>query len=111
MNSDTEIGIANVRSSWRETLSTVIRNSFDLNRKIVNCRDCPRLVNYRELVAKEKKPQFSSWNYWGRPLPGFGDLAAMILVIGLAPAPHGGNRTGRVFTGDRSGKFLVKALF
>jgi uracil-DNA glycosylase len=84
---------------------------LDLNRNVVGCRACPRLVRYRESVARVKKKQFMSWNYWGRPVPGFGDVAARILVIGLAPAPHGGNRTGRVFTGDRSADFLVKALF
>ena len=78
---------------------------------MVNCYDCPRLVSYRELVAKDKKPQFSSWDYWGRPVPGFGDVGARVLVIGLAPAPHGGNRTGRVFTGDKSAGFLMRALF
>jgi uracil-DNA glycosylase len=82
-----------------------------LNREVVECRVCPRLVNYRESVAKVKKKQFLSWNYWGRPVPGFGDIKAPILVIGLAPAAHGGNRTGRVFTGDRSADFLVKAFF
>jgi uracil-DNA glycosylase family 4 len=84
---------------------------LDLNEEIVECRVCRRLVEYRESVARAKKKQFLSWNYWGRPVPGFGDIAASILVIGLAPAPHGGNRTGRVFTGDRSADFLVKALF
>jgi uracil-DNA glycosylase family 4 len=84
---------------------------LDLNREVVECRACPRLVEYRESVARVKKKQFVSWNYWGRPVPGFGDIAASILVIGLAPAPHGGNRTGRVFTGDRSADFLVKAFF
>jgi uracil-DNA glycosylase family 4 len=84
---------------------------LDLNEEIVECRVCRRLVEYRESVARVKKKQFLGWNYWGRPVPGFGDNAASILVIGLAPAPHGGNRTGRVFTGDRSADFLVKALF
>src|SRR6059036_3738220 len=84
---------------------------LSLNKEVVECRVCPRLVNYRESVAKVKKKQFLKWNYWGRPVPGFGDIAASIFVIGLAPAPHGGNRTGRVFTGDRSADFLVKALF
>ena len=84
---------------------------LSLNREVVGCRMCPRLVNYRESVAKVKKKQFLSWNYWGRPVPGFGDIRAPILVVGLAPAPHGGNRTGRVFTGDRSADFLVKAFF
>src|SRR5260370_36981317 len=82
-----------------------------LNREVVECRVCPRLVNYRESVAKVKKKQFLNSNYWGKPVPGFGDIKASILVVGLAPAPHGGNRTGRVVTGDRSADFLVKAVF
>src|SRR5438445_9877475 len=84
---------------------------LDLNKEVVECRACPRLVEYRESVARGKKKQFLNWNYWGRPVPGFGDISATIIVIGLAPAPHGGNRTGRVFTGDRSADFLVTALF
>jgi uracil-DNA glycosylase family 4 len=83
---------------------------LDLNKEVVECRACPRLVEYRERIARVKKRRFLSWNYWGRPVPGFGDIAASIFVIGLAPAAHGGNRTGRVFTGDRSADFLVKAL-
>src|SRR6266702_5797203 len=82
-----------------------------LNKEVVECRVCPRLVNYRESVAKVKKKQFLNWNYWGKPVPGFGDIKASILVVGLAPAPHAGNRTGRVFTGDRSADFLMKAFF
>src|SRR3989442_5918818 len=92
--------------------SPVARQRFlDLNKEVVECRICPRLVKYRESVARVKKKQFLNWNYWGRPVPGFGDISATIVVIGLAPAPHGGNRTGRVFTGDRSADFLVRALF
>lgn len=82
-----------------------------LNGEVVECRACPRLVKYREHIGRVKKSQFSKWDYWARPVPGFGDVKAPILVVGLAPAPHGGNRTGRVFTGDRSAKFLVRALF
>src|SRR2546425_2309980 len=82
-----------------------------LNREVVECRVCPRLVNYRESVAKVKKKQFLNWNYWGKPVPGFGDIKASILVVGLAPAPHGGNRTGRGVTGDRSADFLGGAVF
>ena len=82
-----------------------------LNQEIVQCRDCARLVAYRETVAKTKKREFADWSYWGRPVPGFGDIAARTFIVGLAPAPHGGNRTGRVFTGDKSADFLVKALF
>jgi uracil-DNA glycosylase family 4 len=78
---------------------------------VVNCRRCPRLVEYREEVARRKRREFLDWEYWGRPIPGFGDPSASLLIVGLAPAAHGGNRTGRVFTGDRSGDFLYKALY
>ena len=78
--------------------------------EIADCRQCPRLVEWRERVAREKRASFRDWNYWGRPIPGFGDPAARVLILGLAPAAHGGNRTGRVFTGDRSGDFLFAAL-
>jgi uracil-DNA glycosylase len=81
-----------------------------LNEEIVNCRKCPRLVKYREKVAQEKRRAYREWEYWGRPLPGFGDARAELLILGLAPAAHGGNRTGRMFTGDRSGDFLYAAL-
>jgi uracil-DNA glycosylase family 4 len=81
-----------------------------LERRIVDCRRCPRLVDWREDVAREKRAAFAGETYWGRPIPGFGDPAARVLVLGLAPAAHGGNRTGRVFTGDRSGDFLFAAL-
>jgi uracil-DNA glycosylase family 4 len=77
---------------------------------VVSCRRCPRLVAWRELVAENKKAAFRDWDYWGRPLPGFGDPAATLLIVGLAPAAHGGNRTGRMFTGDRSGDFLYASL-
>jgi len=79
--------------------------------EIVHCRKCPRLVEYREKVAKEKRRAFREWTYWGRPVPGFGDPRAELFILGLAPAAHGGNRTGRVFTGDRSGDFLYAALY
>lgn len=82
-----------------------------LNQRIVRCRKCPRLVCYREKVAAEKRRAFMDWDYWGKPVPGFGDPRAKLLILGLAPAAHGGNRTGRVFTGDRSGDFLYKALY
>ena len=81
-----------------------------LNGEIVRCRKCPRLVAHREKVAKEKRRAFREWMYWGKPVPGFGDANARLLILGLAPAAHGGNRTGRMFTGDRSGDFLYKAL-
>ena len=79
--------------------------------EVSECRKCPRLVKYREKVAREKRRAFREWEYWGRGVPGFGDAHAKLLVLGLAPAAHGGNRTGRVFTGDRSGDFLYKALY
>ena len=82
-----------------------------LEREIVSCKQCPRLVAFREETARTKKKQFLDWNYWGRPVPGFGAQDALLLVVGLAPASHGGNRTGRVFTGDRSGDFLMRALY
>lgn len=81
-----------------------------LTAEIVGCRRCPRLVAWREQVAREKVRRFRDEDYWGRPLPGFGDPEARILLLGLAPAAHGGNRTGRVFTGDASGDFLWAAL-
>jgi uracil-DNA glycosylase len=81
-----------------------------IERNIVACRACPRLVEWRERVAREKVARFAHESYWGRPVPGFGDPAARVMIVGLAPAAHGGNRTGRVFTGDRSGDFLFAAL-
>jgi uracil-DNA glycosylase family 4 len=81
-----------------------------LNEAVVACRRCPRLVAWREQVAREKRAAFRGEEYWGRPMPGFGDPAARVLVLGLAPAAHGGNRTGRIFTGDRSGDFLFASL-
>src|SRR6266403_3250213 len=82
-----------------------------LEEEIVGCRKCPRLVEYREKVAEEKRRAFCEWTYWGKPVPGFGDPHAELFILGLAPAAHGGNRTGRVFTGDRSGDFLYAALY
>jgi len=82
-----------------------------LNQTIIRCRKCPRLVLYREKVAFEKRRAFLGCDYWGKPVPGFGAPRAKLLILGLAPAAHGGNRTGRVFTGDRSGDFLYKALY
>jgi len=82
-----------------------------LNEEIVRCRKCPRLVRYREKVAREKRRAFRDCHYWGKPVPGFGDSKAELLILGLAPAAHGGNRTGRVFTGDRSGDFFYQALY
>src|SRR2546429_7315231 len=81
-----------------------------LNQEIVSCRKCPRLVKYREKVAREKRRAYRDCEYWGKPVPGFGDGQAQLLILGLAPAAHGANRTGRMFTGDRSGDFLNAAL-
>jgi uracil-DNA glycosylase family 4 len=81
-----------------------------LEARLIRCRRCPRLVTHRERVAKERVARFRSWEYWGRPVPGFGDPAARVLIVGLAPAAHGGNRTGRIFTGDESGNWLFAGL-
>ena len=82
-----------------------------LNKKIVKCKKCPRLVSYTQMVAKNKIRRFSEEKYWGKPIPGFGDINARLLLVGLAPAAHGGNRTGRMFTGDSSGDWVAKVLY
>src|SRR3954467_12070667 len=81
-----------------------------LHRRVIDCDRCPRLREYCAAVAAQKRRAFIEWTYWGRPVPGFGDPNARLWIIGLAPAAHGANRTGRVFTGDRSGDFLFAAL-
>jgi|SRR5579875_145495 len=83
----------------------------ELNREVVGCKRCPRLVAWREKVAREPRASYAGEVYWGKPLPGFGDPSARLAVVGLAPAAHGGNRTGRIFTGDRSGDWLWAALW
>ena len=83
----------------------------DLETEVVSCRACPRLVTWREQVAIEKRASFRDDDYWARPVPGFGDPHARVCIVGLAPAAHGANRTGRMFTGDRSGHFLYSALW
>jgi uracil-DNA glycosylase family 4 len=96
--------------SGEPTAPTAPAALAELTAEIVACRRCPRLVAWRERVAREKVARFRDEEYWGRPVPGFGDVDARILIVGLAPAAHGGNRTGRVFTGDASGDFLWPAL-
>jgi uracil-DNA glycosylase len=83
----------------------------ELQERVTRCRRCPRLVEWRERVAREKRAAFADEDYWGRPVPGFGDPEARVFVLGLAPAAHGGNRTGRVFTGDRSGDWLFGSMY
>ncbi len=83
----------------------------DLTREVIACERCPRLRAYCRLVAEEKRRAYRDWEYWGKPVPSFGDPNAKVLVIGLAPGAHGANRTGRMFTGDRSGEFLYRALY
>jgi uracil-DNA glycosylase family 4 len=82
-----------------------------LNREVISCTRCPRLVEYRERIAREKRRAYLTWDYWGKPVPGFGDPNARVLVLGLAPGAHGSNRTGRPFTGDASGKFMYPILY
>jgi len=82
-----------------------------VTQEVINCRKCPRLVAWREQVGREKRAAYRTEEYWARPVPGFGDPAARLLLVGLAPAAHGGNRTGRIFTGDRSGDWLFGALY
>ncbi len=84
---------------------------INLNKKIINCSKCKRLLIFRKKIAKKKRKQYINEKYWGKPITGFGDIDGKILLVGLAPAAHGGNRTGRVFTGDRSADFLYKCLY
>lgn len=94
----------------RQNIFQVFETWKVLNDEIISCRQCPRLVKYRERIAKEKRRAYRDWDYWGKPVPGFGDPNARIVLIGLAPGAHGSNRTGRMFTGDGSGDFLYPAL-
>ena len=88
-----------------------MNDMFDLEEKIICCRLCPRLVFWREEIARQKRRAFRDQDYWGKPVPGFGDSKGHVMVIGLAPGAHGSNRTGRMFTGDASGDFLYSALY
>src|SRR5256712_11569156 len=104
-----KMGVTNLGSV--EASSPVARRRFlDLNNEVVECRVCPRLVKYRESVARVKKKQVLNWKYWGRPVPGFGDISATIVVIGLAPAPHGGSRNRKGLTKGKNSGFLVQGL-
>ncbi len=88
-----------------------LRTLPELQKSVIECRKCPRLIEYCRKVAREKRRAYRDWTYWGKPVPSFGDRQAQLLILGLAPAAHGANRTGRMFTGDRSGDFLYRALF
>jgi len=102
--------VTRTRSSSPPASSAASEPLARLEARITRCRLCPRLVAHREQVAREKVARFRDWKYWARPVPGFGDPAARLLIVGLAPAAHGGNRTGRIFTGDESGNWLYAAL-
>jgi uracil-DNA glycosylase family 4 len=109
-------GFAELKSSTASTgvmdRQLVILNQLDiLNQEVISCTRCPRLVEYRERVSREKRRAYRDCEYWGRPVPGFGDPEARVLILGLAPGAHGSNRTGRPFTGDASGKFMYPVLY
>ncbi|MDP9015776.1 MAG: uracil-DNA glycosylase [Thermoproteota archaeon] len=89
----------------------MLNDDDDLQNKVIKCKECSRLINYIESIGQAKVKRFTNENYWAKPIPGYGDPKATLLIIGLAPAAHGGNRTGRIFTGDSSGDWLAKALF
>tara|TARA_Y100000590_G_scaffold119664_1_gene136932 strand:+ start:2092 stop:2763 length:672 start_codon:yes stop_codon:yes gene_type:complete len=88
-----------------------LNNFLNLEKDIIGCSQCDRLVHFREKIALEKRKSYSTWDYWGKAVPGYGDPNSKIMILGLAPAAHGGNRTGRVFTGDKSADFLFKCLY
>jgi uracil-DNA glycosylase family 4 len=99
-----------VSERFEPSLRAPARTLARIERDVIGCRACPRLVTWREQVARDKVARFADQEYWGKPVPGFGDPDATVAIVGLAPAAHGGNRTGRIFTGDRSGDFLYASL-
>lgn len=107
--------LANKRIPWTSpstcVTSEALRELTKLQRQVIACMRCTQLVRYCRKVAKEKRRMYRDWDYWGKPIPSFGDPDAELLIVGLAPAAHGGNRTGRIFTGDRSGDFLYRGLY
>jgi uracil-DNA glycosylase len=105
-------GVASLADASPRTAGAPVATRLEaLERRVTTCRRCPRLVEWREQAAREKRAAFRDEEYWGRPIPGFGDPDASVYVLGLAPAAHGGNRTGRIFTGDRSGDWLFASLY
>ena len=88
----------------------MVQNIHKVRSEVIQCVECPRLVSFRTKIAQEKRKSYMDWDYWGKPVPGYGDPNSNLLILGLAPAAHGGNRTGRVFTGDKSADFLFKCL-
>jgi uracil-DNA glycosylase family 4 len=98
-------------ASWRVCSNGPVNWLTILNREVIECTRCPRLVAYRQQVAREKRRAYRDWEYWGKPVPGFGDPHARVLIMGLAPGAHGSNRTGRPFTGDASGNFMYPVLY
>ena len=103
--------LASMRPTTNDQRPTSPNCLLQLNQEVVACTRCPRLVNYREEIARDEASRVSRWEYWGKPVPGFGDPLARILVLGLAPGAHGSNRTGRPFTGDASGNFMYPVLY
>ncbi len=105
------VATANLANDQRRTTNDRTNSLAILNAEVISCTLCPRLVIYREKIAREKRRAYRDHEYWGKPVPGFGDPNARVLILGLAPGAHGSNRTGRPFTGDASGKFMYPVLY